>query len=97
MSNIRTVQFSCPVFGGWRCRVDLDLCDSLEDIVKLAVGQLDTWIQSLKTEQPDLYGLETSFRALRESFESHCSSFEEILLGEPSDIVYVCCTHAPVH
>jgi len=95
MSNLRTVEFSCPIFGGWQCSVDLDACDSLDDIIRLSVDQLDSWIKQLEADKPNMYGLRNAFTDLKPQFESHCGSFVDILLGDPTVSVCICACHPP--
>lgn len=73
MVHWREFEFSSELFGGFRCRVDLDECDTLDDVVRSAVAALQRSLERL----PQL-----ARRAEAASFAIHTVSLAELLLSQ---------------
>ena len=41
MVNNRVFQFSCDIFDGYKIIIDLDECNSMQDIINIAIKKLD--------------------------------------------------------
>jgi hypothetical protein len=46
MVNEKVFQFSCDILWGYRTEIDLDDCDTLDDIVVLAVASLSSFLEA---------------------------------------------------
>jgi len=85
MTNVRWFYLSCDTFGGFKCRVDLDEMDCLDDIVQYVVKDLIRILTS------------GNFECLLNKvnnmhFHIHDVDFGEIIMSEPHHDFYVC-TH----
>jgi len=81
---MRTVIFSCKLFFGYKCTIDLDECESCDDIINLSVIKLkDIFVTNhLELLVEELDGMK---------FHIHDVSFEDILLADdPEEVIYVC-------
>ena len=89
MVNIRTCQVSSQYFWGFQHKVDLDQIDSLEEITNIVIDQMKKILTANnfvvlveiiegKNGHPGMH------------FHMH-STFEEILMSPPDEIIYVCC------
>lgn len=83
MVFLRSVAFSCELFGGYTAQVDLDLADSLEDVVRDAVRHLDDFLKAHRLEQ-----LRHRLQVMATLYHMHDVTFEDMLLREQT--FYIC-------
>ena len=85
MTNLRLCQFSCEYVGGYKTYVDLDECDSINDIIKVCVKKLNTFIN-----ENNLISLKHKINNI--NYHVHDYTFEDILLKLPENDVdiYIC-------
>ncbi len=77
MSNIRPFQFSCALFLGYRAHIDLDLCDTLDDIINSATQNLRNFLKSNNLEV--LCEKLDNFH-----YHIHDTTFVDILMSTPT-------------
>tara|TARA_A100001015_G_C14931108_1_gene688473 strand:+ start:721 stop:987 length:267 start_codon:yes stop_codon:yes gene_type:complete len=85
MTNLRLCEFSCEYVGGYRIYVDLDECDSMDDIIKICVAKLNTFIK-----ESNLISLKYKINNI--NYHVHDYTFEDILLKLPKNgtDIYIC-------
>jgi len=83
MTNVRWFHLSCDTFGGFKCIVDLDEMDCLEDIVKYVINSLNNMLILGNFEH-------LINKAKNMNFHIHDVDFGEIIMSEPNTIFYVC-------
>ena len=85
MVNLRRCEFSSNLFGGFVCSVDIDECESLQDIVQQGVRQLDAILNNI-----GLFHIANILGKRECEFLIHDCTFEEILLHDDSTTLYIC-------
>ena len=86
MVNQRTVALSCPTFSHYTTVVDLDLADSIEEVIGQVVGSLKTYLDKV-----NLVILSETLEKMR--FHVHDYTFEDMLLDDDPKKVYYLCNH----
>ena len=82
--NENSKEFVCsnPIFNGYRCRIDLNFCDNIDDITKM-IKEVLTEVLTLNNFENLLHKLKSSKLAI----VNH--TFEEILIAGPDEIFIV--------
>ena len=83
MVNKRKFIISDDLFSGFEADIDLDLVDSLADIINIINNIFLTILKNNK-----LYNLIEIFETKK--FHIHDQIFTDILISEPGEIFYVC-------
>jgi hypothetical protein len=87
--NLRTFIISAELFWGYKCQVDLDKVENLDDICKYVIKQLTNDLLS-----KNLVVLEEILNNKRGhpklDFHVHDVEFGDILLSDPDKEFYVC-------
>jgi len=89
MSNKRQFQFSCDLFWGYKINIDLDDCESIDDIIRIAIDNLSNFLNrnNLKVLQEKLQELH---------YHIHDYSFVDILMSQPTysdESQFYICSH----
>ena len=83
MVNYRIFEISDELFGGFLIKIDLDIVESLEDIVEYMINELSTILKANNFEML-VDKLEKKY------FHIHGYTFGNILLSDESDKFYIC-------
>lgn len=79
MSNqFRVCESSTRLFGGFRCKLDLDGVDSVEEIIILAISYLKHHLFEVLVEKVD-----------KTNWHIHSNTFENILINK-NDKIWIC-------
>ena len=82
---MRTFTLSCDTFGGFSKRIDINSCDSVDDIIQIIVNHLRNHLQ-----QGNLECLVRQLEGIKPLYHIHDYQFGHILL---SDVSYYICNH----
>ena len=82
---MRTFTLSCDTFGGFSKRIDINSCDSVDDIIQIIVNHLRNHLQ-----QGNLECLVGQLERIKPLYHIHDYQFGHILL---SDVSYYICNH----
>ena len=82
---MRTFTFSCDTFGGFSKRINIDSCESIDDIIQIMVNHLRNYLNQGKLE-----GLVVQLERIQPLYHIHDFQFGHVLL---SDIDYYICNH----
>ena len=82
---MRTFTFSCDTFGGFSKRIDINHCESIDDIIRKMVSHLRNYL-----EQGKLEGLVNQLERITPLYHIHDYQFGHILL---TDVTYYICNH----
>ena len=85
MNAFRKFIVSCDLFGGFTCRINVNTCESLDDIVRQVVSRLESVL-----ERNNLLTLLSSLEDKKQGFHIHDKLFGQILL---EDVEYYVCNH----
>ena len=80
-SKDNSKEFVCsnPIFNGYRCRIDLNFCDNIDDITKM-IKEVLTEVLTLNNFENLLH----NFKSSKLAIVNH--TFEEILVAGSDDI-----------
>jgi len=85
MKIMRSFYISCDTFGGFKREIDINLCNSTQDIIDRMLCLLE---QSLRRD--DLYQLILKLQTTKHLYHIHDFQFGTILLTEQE---YYICNH----
>ena len=81
--NIRKFTCSSPLFSGFNCYINLDYCNSINDIIDIFKNELLSIL--------NLHNFEVLIEKVKQSrFHIHDNTFESILLSDKNKIIYIC-------
>ena len=83
MVNNREFQISGSIFGEYKTVINLDLVDSVDDIINVVINRIR---EDIKNYPQILRELNKE----QEKFHIHDYEFGSILISEPEKIFYVC-------
>ena len=83
MVNNRTFSISGSIFYSYKTSINLDMVDSVEDIIKVIVKRMK---DDMKNYPSILIELDRE----EKKFHIHNYKFGDILMSEPEQIFYVC-------
>ena len=81
----RTFTFSCPTFGGFKRKIDVNLCNSKQEIIERMICLLKQNI-----EKEDFYKLLEILNNNKKLYHIHDYEFGHILLNDQE---YYICNH----
>tara|TARA_B110000971_G_C19937406_1_gene467048 strand:+ start:212 stop:499 length:288 start_codon:yes stop_codon:yes gene_type:complete len=81
----RTFVFSCPTFGGFKRKININLCETKQDVIDRMICLLE---QKIKKE--DLYRLIEILNTNKKLYHIHDYEFGYILLNDQE---YYICNH----
>ena len=88
MVNNRTFTISGSIFSQYETVINLDIVDSIDDIIKVVVNKIQNDIKNYP-------GLLKELKKEEKKFHIHDFNFGDILISDPERIFYVC-SHCPV-
>jgi hypothetical protein len=81
--NIRKFVASSELFSGYEVNIDLNYCNSLDDIVNTFYDNLHSFLES--------YNLVQLVNKVKQcKFHIHSFTFEDIILADKNNLYYVC-------
>ena len=83
--NKRTFIISSNIWGGWRTIIDINLCNSLEDIVDNVVNKLDSTLKNNNFEE-----LHHKLVNKHNQMHIHNHTFDQIKNSIDTDMFFVC-------
>jgi hypothetical protein len=83
MVNNREFRISGSIFGGYKTVINLDLVDSVDDILEIVINRIE---EDMKNYPQILKKLDKE----KEKFHIHGYEFGSILISEIDVIFYVC-------
>ena len=81
----RTFTFSCPTFGGFKRKIDINLCDSKQEIIERMICLLKQYI-----EKEGFYKLLEILDNNKKLYHIHDYEFGDMLLNDQQ---YYICNH----
>ena len=85
MVNNRTVTISCNIFWGFTRNIDMDYIDNEHQIIDFIVNELELFLKG-----NNLLNLLDKLNKIKDSYNIHGNSIENILISNPENIIYVC-------
>ena len=83
MVNNREFQISGSIFGEYKAVINLDLVDSVDDIINIVINRI-------KEDMKNYPQILRELNKEQEKFHIHDYEFGSILISEPEKIFYVC-------
>ena len=85
MVNNRKVTISCNIFWGFTRNIDMDYIDNEQQIIDFIVNELELFLKG-----NNLLNLLDKLNKIKDSYNIHGNSIENILISNPENIIYVC-------
>ena len=89
-SNISTFIASSNLFSGFKVNIDLNYCDSFQDIINIFNKELEYILTKNNFEI-----LLEKFKLL--NFHIHSFTFEDILISKSDKVFYICECNSPTN
>ena len=85
LSIKRTFYISCDTFGGFKRIIEINDCNSIQDIINRMICLLEQYLS-----REDLYKLKEKLQSIKHLFHIHDYNFGHMLLN---DQTYYICNH----
>lgn len=85
MVNLRKFQLSCKYLWGYNTLIDLDEIDSLDEAIQKVLSRCQHFL-----ENNNLLELVDYLKSIKNKFHIHDMTFEDILLSNINNVVYIC-------
>jgi hypothetical protein len=85
LSIQRTFYISCHTFGGFKRTIEINDCNSIQDIINRMICLLEQYLN-----KEDLFKLKEKLQSIKHLFHIHDYHFGDMLLN---DQIYYICNH----